>query len=282
MSCFPTAPNQKTCAESHGTKGTGSNAIVCAGILQPAGTGPWRFAYQNTKQGSVLNSTRVLAGQDISSVVFTRFDSYWGTKPLLQQVTALRYNSSEEIKQALVNGSLDMAYGSGALNPAEFVDIRQNHSDKVSTYQSAPLNTRTLIINSGKAPTNDLQLRKAVIHAVDKRPVLAEDLKGVEDNADSLFPRNMPFCDIELRPKLDYDKVKAELLLDYAGEFGHAVADTQACRLAHCLPWYLPSNDWRQASDREAQCICYWHHNQHVAAASALCMQHRSGCMPVA
>jgi nickel transport system substrate-binding protein len=214
------APDQKTCAQSHGTKGTGSQAVVCAGIVQPAGTGSWQFAYQTTKQGLTLNSTTVPAGQDsqeVSSVVFTRFETYWGPKPKMEQVKVVRYNSSDEIKQALVNGSLDMAYGAGIIHPAGFNDMRKNYADRLATYMSNPLNTRTIIINSGKAPTNDLQLRKAVIHAVDKRPVLAEDLGGVEEIADSLFPRTLPYCDIELRPKLDYDKVKAELLLEYAG-----------------------------------------------------------------
>ena len=85
------------------------------------------------------------------------------------------------------------------------------------------IQNRIIVLNGNKAPTNDLQLRKAIIHAVDKSAIIEQSLAGFAAAEDSLFPRNAPYCDVNLTPRADYDMEKA-LQLNCADAY-----DAQGC-----------------------------------------------------
>merc|ERR1719171_1607241 len=71
---------------------------------------------------------------------------------------------------------------------------------------------RIIILNANKAPTDDLTLRKVIIHAVNKAAIIDKELYGLAEPVDALFPKNMPYCDLDLTPRWDYDIEKAKLL----------------------------------------------------------------------
>ena len=58
----------------------------------------------------------------------------------------------------------------------------------------------------------DIDTRKAVVHAVNKGPIVDSELGGIEEPASQLFSENAPYCDIDLTPKFDYDIEKAYML----------------------------------------------------------------------
>ena len=51
----------------------------------------------------------------------------------------------------------------------------------------------------------DINVRKAIVHAVDKGPIVDSELGGIEQPASQLFSMNAPYCDIDLTPKFNYD-----------------------------------------------------------------------------
>ena len=75
-----------------------------------------------------------------------------------------------------------------------------------------PLQHRVIVFNTAKAPTNDLQNRKVMIHAVDKAAIIEKELAGLDEPVDSLFSKKAPYCHVDLTPKWDYDFEKATLL----------------------------------------------------------------------
>ena len=52
---------------------------------------------------------------------------------------------------------------------------------------TAPIQNRYIIINSGRAPGNDLQLRKTIIHAINKVGIIDAEMAGLADPVDQLF-----------------------------------------------------------------------------------------------
>jgi hypothetical protein len=50
------------------------------------------------------------------------------------------------------------------------------------------------------------------MHAVDKAAIVAGEMYGQAAVADSIFPSDAPYCDIDLTPRWDYDLEKAKLL----------------------------------------------------------------------
>jgi len=76
---------------------------------------------------------------------------------------------------------------------------------------------RIIIVNANKAPTNQLTLRKVIMHAVNKAAIIDKELAGMAEPVDTLFPKNAPYCGVDLTPRWDYDIEKAELLRCPAG-----------------------------------------------------------------
>merc|ERR1740138_561944 len=58
----------------------------------------------------------------------------------------------------------------------------------------------------------DINVRKTVVHAVNKGPIIDSELGGQETAVGQLFATSAPYCDIDLTPKFNYDLDKAQLL----------------------------------------------------------------------
>jgi len=59
---------------------------------------------------------------------------------------------------------------------------------------------------------DDISVRRAIIHAIDKATFLEEEFAGLEQPVDQLLPKSAPYCNVELSPKWGYDIEKAKLL----------------------------------------------------------------------
>jgi len=181
-------PGGNTCAASWGNVTLGNITVVCKGILSPIGTGPLRFAYTKTNQRTLgptaVSVNNLLPGEMVQEVGFVRNDAYWGTRAAIPAFVVKAYPTSRDIASALANGTLDMAYGSGTMDPRDFLSLTNNAS--VTTALSPPLITRLLVLNTARTPTTALRVRQAVIHSVDKAAIIAARLFGLESRAGQL------------------------------------------------------------------------------------------------
>lgn len=182
---------------------TGNGAsLVCAGITSVSGTGPWTF----------VGTTFEADGETVDYVQFGSFSNYWGGAPSLDSVRVQRYADSAAVKAAVIAGTLDVVIGSGVLAPTDLKDIQENQGATLSVYVGPVIQNRVIILNGNKPPTNDIEVRKAIIHAVDKAAIIDRELAGFAEPEDSLFPRNAPYCDVDLTPRWDYDLQKAQFI----------------------------------------------------------------------
>lgn len=164
----------------------------------PVGTGPWVLA--QTRRGEYDR--------------FERNEHYWGAKPAYGAVLVKVISDPDSRAIALQTGELDLIQGAeGEISPGTFVRLRDAG---FKTAISAPLATRTVAMNTGQAPTNELVVRQAINQAVDKDTIIAKVLHGLEPRADALFSSNMPYANIGLKA-LPYDPDHARQALDAAG-----------------------------------------------------------------
>lgn len=164
----------------------------------PVGTGPWVLA--QTRRGEYDR--------------FERNEHYWGAKPAFGAVLVKVISDPDSRAIALQTGELDLIQGAeGEISPGTFVRLRDAG---FNTAISAPLATRTVAMNTGQAPTNELVVRQAINQAVDKDTIIAKVLHGLEPRADALFSSNMPYANIGLKA-LPYDPDHARQALDAAG-----------------------------------------------------------------
>jgi hypothetical protein len=104
-----------------------------------------------------------------------------------------------------------MALGAG-LTATQVQKFKLYDSDKFKVLHSAVLQNAVAILNSGRAPTNDIQTRKAIIHAVNKAVFIEKEFAGLELPVSELLPLDAPFCNVDLTPKWSYDLDKARIL----------------------------------------------------------------------
>jgi ABC-type transport system substrate-binding protein len=134
-----------------------SNAVNCTGHVTPAGTGPYRFEKKVTNKRtigleSVADATiDVEGGENVTEVHFVAFPNYWGGVPAIDRIVAVVYVDHSEILAALLDGSLDLSYGSATLEASDFkIASEQQNNALLQTEVSKPLNTRLVAINSGR------------------------------------------------------------------------------------------------------------------------------------
>ena len=208
--------HRAVCAAVKVTKGTSpivagwgkitgnGKTLTCAGIIAPSGTGPWK--YDKTQ------------GKD---VIFKAHSNHWRAAPAIQTLTVKYFSSHSAVMKALLAGSLDVVVGSGVLEPADLNEIKTKQAQKFDVFVGPVIQNRLVILNGAKAPTKDIEVRKAIIHAVNKAKVIEKELYGWAAPVDSLFPKNAPYAGVDLLPRWDYDQQKSQMLqcpADWAGQ----------------------------------------------------------------
>ncbi len=73
-----------------------------------------------------------------------------------------------------------------------------------------------LALNSAKTPTNELLVREALNHALNKKSLIDNVLYGTQQVADTLFSPAVPYADVKLKPR-QYSPQQAISLLEKAG-----------------------------------------------------------------
>ncbi|CAE7342084.1 nikA [Symbiodinium sp. CCMP2592] len=170
--------------------------ITCAGTRGASGTGPFKFV-------------ETLSNGDVR---FDRHSEYSGGEPKIERIILKKYDSHSEVMAALLDGSLDAVMGAGVLEPEDFHTLHTTHAFRFQMFLGPPIMNRVIIMNAAKAPTDNLNLRKTIMHAVNKAEIIDKELFGMAAPVDALFPKNLPYCDVDLTPRWDYDREKAELL----------------------------------------------------------------------
>ncbi|MTH45431.1 nickel ABC transporter substrate-binding protein [Intestinirhabdus alba] len=169
------------------------------GIKAPIGTGPWVL------KASKLNQYDVLV----------RNERYWGEKPQLKQVTVKVIPDPTSRAVAFETGEIDLLYGNEGLLPLDTF-ARFSHTPGYRTRLSPPAETIMLALNSTRAPTDELAVREALNHAVNKKSLIDNVLYGTQQVADTLFAPSVPWTRIGLQPRR-YDPQQAKALLEKAG-----------------------------------------------------------------
>lgn len=169
--------------------------ITCKGTTAIAGTGPFKFATR-TPSNSDPNTD--------DSVDFSRNADYWGGAPSVD-IRLVRYEDAAAVNAALIDGSLDTVLGAGVLTPSAIQSLQYNTSFDMR--YTEPIMNTVVILRIG-----DLDVRKAVVHAINKGDIIEKELGGIEVPVSQLFQTSAPYCDLDLTPKFDYDLEKSQLI----------------------------------------------------------------------
>ena len=167
------------------------------GVVQEAiGTGPFK-----------------LVRWSIEQVELERNDDYWGEKPRLERVVAVVIPDSETRVMALEAGEVDAIWTRDMF--AAIPRLKANPA--LEMHRELSVSTGVLYMGTGREPFDDLRVRKAVNHMIDREEIVTHLLDGHAVEAKYMFsPAFGEFVNREAR-NLEYDPEQAKQLLREAG-----------------------------------------------------------------
>ncbi|MFK7890261.1 MAG: ABC transporter family substrate-binding protein [Granulosicoccus sp.] len=144
-------------------------------------------------------------------------DNWWGEKPVLENIL-WRVIANDAKAQAFANGEID-AFDIGSDPDAFQRALRMPEAD---VRKAGGPNFRHFTFNSKAGLLQDLQIRQAIVHALDRQSIAASDLAGIDWpvkplNNHVFLQGQSGFVDTAALTGLDYDPEKARAMLDEAG-----------------------------------------------------------------
>ena len=163
----------------------------------PVGTGPFRFVEWKTN----------------THVILERNPTYWGDKALLDRVIFKVMPEEGARMIALQTGDADMV-----LIPAPSQLPALKRDPKFTVHEVVGGRVVFAGMNASTPPLDDVRVRTALLHAVDRKAILENILEGSAIPARGvLAPSVFGFKDMHLDQLYPFDRAKAKALLAQAG-----------------------------------------------------------------
>ncbi len=162
----------------------------------PVGTGPFKF--ERWRKGA--------------SVTLIRYDDYWGKRPQLDQINFIFIPDPTAAFASLMAGDVDGFPNYPAAENLSLMERDQRFRIIKGTSEGEML----VAINNAQPPFNDLRIRQAINHAIDKTAVIDAGLFGFGAPIGSHFPPHHPAY-IDLTDHYPYNPARAKELLIEAG-----------------------------------------------------------------
>ncbi|CAM3534055.1 MULTISPECIES: nickel ABC transporter substrate-binding protein [Saccharibacillus] len=181
------------------------NAVEPAGdvkgkFVKPIGTGAWMADSYKTDQEAVLVRNR----------------NYWGEPPKLSKITLQVIPDPQSRVLALQNSSVDLAGGQMGRLPLESLPVVES-DDKLNLLKSAGTSSHFIVYNGKNEHLQQLNVRKAINLAIDKKSVVDDLMGGVGSEARGLFPPTVPYVTEKNSRGYGFDPEEAKRLLREAG-----------------------------------------------------------------
>jgi peptide/nickel transport system substrate-binding protein len=162
----------------------------------PVGTGPFRFV--EWTQGA--------------SVELARYEDYWGEAPALQTVTFRFISDPTAAFAAMMAGDVDAFPNFPAPE-----NLAQFEADpRFSVIVGSTEGETILGINNAKAPLDNVKVREAIAHAIDRQAIIDGAMFGYGTPIGTHFAPHHPAY-LDLTEQSAHDPEKARALLDEAG-----------------------------------------------------------------
>ncbi|WP_036962611.1 ABC transporter substrate-binding protein [Promicromonospora kroppenstedtii] len=139
-------------------------------------------------------------------------DDYWGETPAITDVTVRYFADANAQANAVRAGDIDMAYNMQA--PDLLAGLEQDQDLQVIDGTST--GEVLLALNNARPPFDDLNVRRAIMYAIDRKAVLDTAWAGHGELIGSMVPPTDPYYQ-DLTGAYPYDPDRARELLAEAG-----------------------------------------------------------------
>lgn len=169
-------------------------------FAQPIGTGPWQVTALSD-EGATL----------------TRYEAYWGDKPALDKIAIEVVLDAQTRIAALLSGDVHAIGGEylGSIPPESLASLEA--SDEVTVLSAEGATSFYIAANHGTAPFDDVRVRQAINHAIDRQGLADAIFGGRAEVATGLLPGVIPYVTRTEVGAYAYAPEKARTLLTEAG-----------------------------------------------------------------
>jgi len=164
--------------------------------LHPVGTGPYRFV--DWRRGDAID--------------LERNGDYWGAPAHIPRLTFKFIGEAAAAYAALMAGDID-AFPNYP-SPENLAQFKADPRFRVFTGSTE--GETVLAFNNRHAPLNDVRVRQAISHALDRRAIIDGAMYGYGEPIGSHFPPGRP-ASVDLAGRYAHDPARARQLLDEAG-----------------------------------------------------------------
>ncbi|WP_372425956.1 ABC transporter substrate-binding protein [Salinarimonas chemoclinalis] len=168
----------------------------------PIGTGPYRFA-------------RWVQGDRVE---MTRYDGYWGDAPAIETLVVRFISDPSAATAAMLAGDLD-AFPNF---PAPEALAQFENDDRFTVAIGATQGEVILSLNNSRAPFDDVRVRRALAHAIDKNAMVDAVQNGLGTPIGSFSTPASPGY-VDLADAYPFDPERARALLEEAGAAGASI-----------------------------------------------------------
>jgi peptide/nickel transport system substrate-binding protein len=164
----------------------------------PLGTGPFKFIrYDNIQQVCDVEA----------------FAEHWEGAPKLQNVRVRVIPDMNALQSELQSGRVDIAPMPTSLFPDAVKHLENDPNLQVKSFAGS--NVVLLTINTASPPLNNVKVRQAVAHAIDRESLINNLLRGFGEIAHSIIPEES--WAYTAGQTYSFDPARAKQLLDEAG-----------------------------------------------------------------
>ena len=163
---------------------------------KPVGTGPFTFASRSAQENLILE----------------KFEEYWGQKAYLDQVTFRIIENAEGLLMGLQSGAIDIC------SHLTTTQVSQLSDSEFSIAQGNMNLVQAMYLNNAVAPFDNVLVRQALCHAIDRQMILDLAFDGYGTLiGSSMYPAFGKYFDDTLTNHYAYDVDAAKALLAQAG-----------------------------------------------------------------
>jgi peptide/nickel transport system substrate-binding protein len=177
---------------------------LASGTFRPTGT----YAFQHPTGTGPFKFTSWTVGQ---RVVLDRNNSYWGKRAAIARIIVRPISNNTSRLQALQTGEIN---GYDLVAPQDMPTIRSN--SRLRLIDRPPFNVAYVTINQSKPPMNNILVRRAVAHGLDRAGVVNSFYARRAVVAHEFMPSVIPGYDPGVR-KYAFNPARSMQLLRQAG-----------------------------------------------------------------
>jgi peptide/nickel transport system substrate-binding protein len=186
-------------------------AMYCMGIVSPTAVGKLGADFSRAPVGT--GPFKFVEWKTNTHVIIERFPGYWGDKALLDRVIFKVVPEEGARMIALQTGDADMVLFP---SPAQLPALRKD--PKFTVHETTGIRVVFAGLHAGAPPLDDVRVRQALLHAVDRKAILDNIMEGSAGPAMGvLAPGVFGYKDMQLDRLYPFDRAKAKALLAQAG-----------------------------------------------------------------